>query len=117
MQLGAFRGNTLMRRYLESNQWITNPTNEEQIKKFNELANFFKTYASQYGFDYLMVIAQGYQESMLNQAARSPGGAVVGSGVGKATDVGSAAEVTSQALDHVVTKAFADIKKAAVPVS
>ena len=73
---GTSFGNTLMRRYLESNQWITNPTNEEQIKKFNELANFFKTYSSQYGFDYLMVVAQGYQESMLNQAARSPGGAV-----------------------------------------
>src|SRR5271165_4473095 len=73
---GTSFGNTLMRRYLQSNQWITNPTDEEQIKKFNALANFFKTYASQYGFDYLMVIAQGYQESQLNQAARSPGGAV-----------------------------------------
>jgi membrane-bound lytic murein transglycosylase MltF len=73
---GTSFGNTLMRRYLESSQWITNPTNEEQIKKFNELANFFKTYSSQYGFDYLMVVAQGYQESMLNQSARSPGGAV-----------------------------------------
>ena len=49
---------------------------KNRSKKFNELANFFKTYASQYGFDYLMVIAQGYQESMLNQSARSPGGAV-----------------------------------------
>ena len=73
---GTSFGNTLMRRYLESNRWITNPTNEEQIKKFNQLATFFKTYASQYGFDYLMVVAQGYQESQLNQAARSPGGAV-----------------------------------------
>ncbi len=73
---GTSFGNTLMRRYLQSNQWITNPTNEQEIKKFNELANFFKTYSSQYGFDYLMVIAQGYQESMLNQSARSPGGAV-----------------------------------------
>ena len=73
---GTSFGNTLLRRYLESNQWITNPTNDEQIKKFNELANFFKTYSSQYGFDYLMVIAQGYQESQLNQAARSPGGAI-----------------------------------------
>ncbi len=73
---GTSFGNTLMRRYLESNQWITNPTNEEQIKKFNELANFFKTYSSQYGFDYLMVVAQGYQESMLNQSARSPDGSV-----------------------------------------
>ena len=73
---GTAFGNTLVRRYLESNQWITNPTDEEQIKKFNQLANFFKTYASQYGFDYLMAVAQGYQESQLNQAARSPGGAV-----------------------------------------
>ncbi|MGA9567236.1 MAG: transglycosylase SLT domain-containing protein, partial [Candidatus Korobacteraceae bacterium] len=73
---GTSFGNTLMRRYLESNQWITNPTNDEQIKKFNELATFFKIYSSQYGFDYLMVVAQGYQESQLNQAARSPGGAI-----------------------------------------
>ena len=72
---GTSFGNTLMRRYLQSTQWITNPTNEEQIKKFDQLATFFKTYASQYGFDYLMVVAQGYQESMLNQAARN-GGAV-----------------------------------------
>jgi membrane-bound lytic murein transglycosylase MltF len=73
---GTSFGNTLMRRYLQSSQWITNPTDEEQIKKFNALASFFKTYSTQYGFDYLMVIAQGYQESQLNQAARSPGGAV-----------------------------------------
>ena len=73
---GTSFGNTLMRRYLESNQWITNPTNDEQIKKFDALATFFKIYSSQYGFDYLMVVAQGYQESQLNQAARSPGGAI-----------------------------------------
>ncbi len=72
---GTSFGNTLMRRYLQSAKYITNPTSEEQIKKFNELAGFFKTYSSEYGFDYLMVIAQGYQESMLNQAARN-GGAV-----------------------------------------
>ena len=48
-----------MRRYLESAKYITNPTNEEEIKKFKQLADFFKTYASQYGFDYLMVVAQG----------------------------------------------------------
>src|SRR5271157_1654638 len=49
---GTSFGNTLMRRYLQSAQYITNPTNEEQIKKFNRLAGFFKTYASQYEFDY-----------------------------------------------------------------
>ena len=50
--VGTSFGNTLMRRYLQSNQWIKNPTTEEEIKKFNELANFFKKYSSQYGFDY-----------------------------------------------------------------
>jgi membrane-bound lytic murein transglycosylase MltF len=73
---GTSFGNTLIRRYLQSTQWIKNPTDEEQIKKFNETADFFKRYSAQYGFDYLMVVAQGYQESLLNQAARSPGGAV-----------------------------------------
>ena len=72
---GTSFGNTLMRRYIQSNKWVTNPTSEEEIKKFNELANFFKTYSLQYGFDYLMVMAQAYQESMLDQAARH-GGAV-----------------------------------------
>ncbi len=73
---GTSFGNTLWRRYLQSDQWVKNPTSAEEMKKFEQTVAFFKEYASQYGFDYLMVVAQGYQESMLNQAARSPGGAV-----------------------------------------
>ena len=71
--VGTSFGNTLMRRYLQSNQWIKNPTTAAEIKKFEATVDFFKKYASQYGFDYLMVVAQGYQESMLEQSARSPG--------------------------------------------
>ncbi len=74
--MGTSFGNTLWRRYLQSNQWVKNPTDAEEMKKFEETVAFFKKYAGQYGFDYLMVVAQGYQESLLNQAARSPGGAV-----------------------------------------
>ena len=74
--VGTSFGNTLWRRYLQSNQWVKNPTTAAELKKFEETVDFFKKYASQYGFDYLMVVAQGYQESMLNQSARSPGGAV-----------------------------------------
>lgn len=74
--MGTSFGNTLWRRYLQSDQWVKNPTSAEEMKKFEQTVTFFKQYASQYGFDYLMVVAQGYQESMLNQAARSPGGAV-----------------------------------------
>jgi len=46
------------------------------MKKFAEYVEYFKKYGSQYKFDYLMLIAQGYQESLLDQQARSPTGAV-----------------------------------------
>jgi membrane-bound lytic murein transglycosylase MltF len=72
---GTSFGNTLMRRYLQNTKWVTNPTTKAQLDAFNQTVVFFKKYASQYDFDYLLVVAQGYQESMLNQAARH-GGAV-----------------------------------------
>ncbi len=73
---GTSFGNTLVRRYLESNQWVKNPTTAAEIKKFEATVDFFKKYSSQYGFDYLMVVAQGYQESLLEQSKRGPTGAV-----------------------------------------
>jgi membrane-bound lytic murein transglycosylase MltF len=72
---GTSFGNTLMRRYLQNTKWVTNPTTKAQLDAFNQTVIFFKKYASQYDFDYLLIVAQGYQESMLNQAARH-GGAV-----------------------------------------
>ena len=36
----------------------------------------FQKYAAEYDFDYLMIAAQGYQESMLNQDRKSRRGAV-----------------------------------------
>jgi membrane-bound lytic murein transglycosylase MltF len=70
---GTSFGNTLMRRYLQDTKWITNPTTKAQLEAFNQTVAFFKKYASEYDFDYLLVVAQGYQESMLNQAARHDG--------------------------------------------
>jgi len=74
--VGSSFGNTLVRRYLESTRWVVNSTSPEEMKKFETLSGFFKKYASQYDFDYLMMMAQGYQESTLEQSMRSPGGAV-----------------------------------------
>ena len=73
--LGTSFGNTLLRRYLQNTKWIKNPTTAEEIKKFNENIAYFKKYSAEYSMDYLLVVAQGYQESMLNQSARN-GGAV-----------------------------------------
>jgi membrane-bound lytic murein transglycosylase MltF len=74
--VGSSFGNTLVRRYLENTKWVVNSTSPQEMKKFEALSGLFKKYASQYDFDYLMMMAQGYQESRLEQGVRSPGGAV-----------------------------------------
>jgi membrane-bound lytic murein transglycosylase MltF len=74
--VGSSFGNTLVRRYLEDTHWVVNSTSPEEMKKFEALSGLFKKYAGQYDLDYLMMMAQGYQESLLEQSVRSPGGAV-----------------------------------------
>jgi membrane-bound lytic murein transglycosylase MltF len=74
--VGTSFGNTLVRRYLQNTKWVKNSTTPEEMKKFQELKAWFQQYSSQYGFDYLMMVAQGYQESLLNQNAHNPSGAV-----------------------------------------
>jgi membrane-bound lytic murein transglycosylase MltF len=74
--VGTSFGNTLLRRYLQNTQWVKNATSPDEMKKFQTLVAYFKKYGSEYGFDYLMIAAQAYQESMLEQSKRSPDGAV-----------------------------------------
>lgn len=74
--VGTSFGNTLLRRYLQNTKWVTNSTSAEEMKKFQLLVALFQKYAGEYGFDYLMLAAQGYQESLLDQGKRNPSGAV-----------------------------------------
>jgi membrane-bound lytic murein transglycosylase MltF len=48
----------------------------EDAKRFRDLLALFDKYGKQYGFDPLMLAAQGYQESQLNQQAKSHVGAI-----------------------------------------
>ncbi len=73
---GTTFGNILLRRYLQNTKWVKNSTSAQEMKKFAEYVEYFKKYGSQYSFDYLMLMAQGYQESLLDQQKRSPAGAV-----------------------------------------
>jgi membrane-bound lytic murein transglycosylase MltF len=73
---GTLYGNTLLRRYLRNTKWVENATSDEEMRKFRSYVEFFKKYAAQYDFDYLMLVALGYQESRLNQDTRNPSGAV-----------------------------------------
>ena len=45
-------------------------------QKFRQTVDLFKKYGDRYQFDYLLLAAQGYQESGLNQGVRSPVGAI-----------------------------------------
>ena len=74
--VGTSFGNTLLRRYLQNTKWIMNSTSEEEMKKFRAEAALFQKYAGEYNFDYLMLAAQGYQESLLDQNKKNRSGAV-----------------------------------------
>ena len=55
---------------------MKNPTTTSDWQRFEQTLQFFKVYGERYHFDYLMVAAQGFQESGLNQAAKSQVGAI-----------------------------------------
>jgi len=55
---------------------IENSTRSSEWRKFERTVALFRKYGERYNVDYLMVAAQGYRESRLDQAARSPSGAV-----------------------------------------
>lgn len=73
---GTSFGNTLLRRYLQNTKWVKNVATDEQMRRFHLYVEFFKRYAQQYDFDYLMLVALSYQESELDQDRRNPSGAV-----------------------------------------
>ena len=74
-QMGTSFGNTLLRRYLQNAKWVKDATSSEEMEKFQAYVRYFKKYAAQYDFDYLMLVAQGYQESGLDQNRKNPSGA------------------------------------------
>lgn len=75
-QAGTSFGNILIRRYLQNTNWVQDATSTKEMKKFQDYVRYFQKYAAEYDFDYQMLIAQGYQESGLNQNRRNPSGAV-----------------------------------------
>jgi membrane-bound lytic murein transglycosylase MltF len=73
---GTRLGNTLLKRYFEDTRWIDNPISNTERARLDEFVALFKKYGDQYGFDWLALAAQGYQESGLNPGAKSKKGAV-----------------------------------------
>jgi membrane-bound lytic murein transglycosylase MltF len=73
---GTLKGNILINRWFRDFDWTKNALGADDYERFLNVVNIFEKYGDQYGIDYLIVTAQGYQESRLNQSARSRAGAI-----------------------------------------
>jgi membrane-bound lytic murein transglycosylase MltF len=73
---GTAFGNTVIKKYLGSTKFVKGATEPEELAKFQRVVQLFRTYGDRYDLDYLLMMAQGYQESRLDQSAKSRVGAV-----------------------------------------
>jgi membrane-bound lytic murein transglycosylase MltF len=94
---GTLFGNMLLRKYLKDTKVVRSATSDADIGKFKELVTLFRKYGDKYSVDYLLMMAQGYQESQLDQSVKSRVGAIgvmqVMPATGKELNVGDITKV------------------------
>jgi membrane-bound lytic murein transglycosylase MltF len=73
---GTLLGNVLINRYLKDASRVENILEPGKVAKFSQMADLFRKYGEKYQFEWLLLAAQGYQESQLDQSRRSRVGAV-----------------------------------------
>ena len=97
---------------------ISDNTGAAEWKRFEQMLALFRKYGEKYAFDPLMLAAQGYQESQLNQDAKSHVGAIgvmqVMPATGAALKVGDIKilepniHAGAKYMDHLMTTYFSD---------
>jgi membrane-bound lytic murein transglycosylase MltF len=110
----------LQRQYMKTIKALNNAGAAEDQKRLQELLAYFQKYGKQYGFDPLMLAAQGYQESTLNQKVKSPVGAIgvmqVMPATGESLKVGDVRQAEpnihagAKYMDQLMTRYFKDAK-------
>jgi membrane-bound lytic murein transglycosylase MltF len=73
---GTLIGNDTYNRYLADAEKVRCAQRREPSARIGELARLFQKYGEAFDFDWLMLAAQGYQESGLQQDRKSPAGAI-----------------------------------------
>lgn len=73
---GSKLGNTLLFRYLKNADYVKSAAAEKERRKLLKMVYLFRKYGDRYDVDWLLMAAQGYQESRLDQSARSHVGAI-----------------------------------------
>lgn len=120
---GAKKTGVIQYRYAQAMKrvkQIKNNTNREEYARFERVIKLFEKYGDRYRFDPLMLAAQGFQESQLNQNARSRSGAIgimqVLPSTGRSLKVGDIRQIESNIhagtkyMDILMSRYFQDSK-------
>ena len=109
-----------IKQYMRRVKQVKDSAGTEEWKRFEQTYALFEKYGKTYNFDPLMLAAQGFQESQLNQDAKSPVGAIgvmqVMPATGKELNVGDIRNEESNIhagvkyMDQLMTKYFRDAK-------
>lgn len=109
-----------LRQQMKRVKTLKDPTGTAEWRRFNETLAIFQKYGERYGFDPLMLAAQGYQESQLDQEAKSHVGAIgvmqLMPATGAELKVGDIREIEANIhagtkyMDQLMVKYFPDAK-------
>ena len=107
-RVGTEFGNIIARRYFRDNPWLRNPTAPRAMQRFDKMVGLFRKYGAEFGLDPLLLLAQGYQESGLDQSRRSHAGAVGVMQIKPATAAGP--PIGIKGVDHLENNVHAGAK-------
>ncbi len=73
---GSLKRNLFFQKYLKDTKFARQATSKQEMEKFNRVVEYIRKYSGEYKLDYLLMAAQGYQESQLDQNKKSAVGAI-----------------------------------------
>jgi membrane-bound lytic murein transglycosylase MltF len=73
---GSLQYNLILRRYFKDTKFAKSATSEDDLRRYRDVVAFFRKYGDKYELPWLLVAAQAYQESQIDQSRRSSVGAV-----------------------------------------
>ena len=73
---GTMFGNSIVKRYVKDPKFVKNALGDDERRRFGATLELFRKYGDRYDIDHLLMMAQGFQESGLDQNAKSAVGAI-----------------------------------------
>jgi membrane-bound lytic murein transglycosylase MltF len=73
---GSLKRNLLLQKYLKNTQYAKPAASKSEVAKLEQVVKFLRKYGDKYSLDYVLMAAQAYQESGLDQNRKSAVGAI-----------------------------------------